>query len=149
MSRHVSTGIDRPAGEVYAFAADPRNLPRWAAGLAGSTVEADGDHWVTESTLGRVRIGFAPRNDFGVLDHDVTLPTGETVHNPLRVLADGDGSEVVFTLRRRPGMSDEDFERDAEAVVADLGTLKAVLEGDQPSRGQHEVTEDHLEPGAT
>jgi hypothetical protein len=62
-------------------------------------------------------------------DHDVTLPSGETVHNPMRVVADGRGCEVVFTLRRRPGMSDEDFVRDADAVSADLTTLKGVLEG--------------------
>jgi hypothetical protein len=78
--------------------------------------------------MGRVVVDFTPRNDFGVLDHDVTLPSGETVHNPMRVLADGPGCEVVFTLRRRPGMSDEDLHRDAEAVTADLTALKRLME---------------------
>ena len=78
-SQHISIGIDRPAGEVYDFAADPLNLPTWAAGLAGSRVEPDGELWFTESPLGRVTMTFAPRNEFGVLDHDVTLPSGETV----------------------------------------------------------------------
>jgi hypothetical protein len=32
--QHVSAFIDRRPAEVYAFASDPRNLPRWAAGLA-------------------------------------------------------------------------------------------------------------------
>jgi hypothetical protein len=32
------------------------------------------------------------------------------------VIPDGDGCEVVFTLRRPPGMSDEDFARDAGLV---------------------------------
>ena len=41
----------------------------------------------------------------------------------------GTGSEVVFHLRRSPGMTDEEWERDTAAVVADLGRLKAVLEG--------------------
>jgi hypothetical protein len=65
----------------------------------------------------------------GVLDHDVTLPSGEIIHNPVRVITDGPGCEVVFTLRRLPGMSEEDFERDADAVAADLTKLKRVLEG--------------------
>jgi hypothetical protein len=73
-------------------------------------------------------VTFAPRNEFGVLDHDVTLPSGETFYNPMRVTVDGTGCEVVFTLRRQPDMSDEDFERDAGAVLADLITLKGVLE---------------------
>ena len=78
--------------------------------------------------MGRVVVAFAPRNEFGVLDHDVTLPSGETVYNPMRVTVDGAGCEVVFTVRRRPGVSDEDLERDAAAVSADLSTLKRVLE---------------------
>lgn len=127
-SRHISIGIDRQLGEVYDFAADPHNLPTWAAGLAGATVEYDGQRWVTASPMGRVTFTFAPRNDFGVLDHHVTLPTGETVYNPLRVIGDGDACEVVFTLRQRPDMTDEDFERDAAAVSKDLATLKSLLE---------------------
>ncbi|HET6699909.1 MAG TPA: SRPBCC family protein [Nocardioidaceae bacterium] len=123
--------IDRPAAVVYDVAADPQNLPRWAAGLAGSTVEPEGDHWVTDSPMGRVRFRFAPRNDAGVLDHDVTLPTGETVHNPLRVHDGPSGDcEVVFTLRGRPGMGADELARDAEAVARDLGALKALVEGD-------------------
>ena len=127
-SRHISISIDQPAADVYDFVADPLNLPRWAAGLAGSTVEPDGDRWFTESPLGRVTFTFAPPNDFGVADHDVTLPSGEIVHNPLRVMSDDDECEVVFTLRQREGMTDEEFEQDAEAVFSDLQTLKSVLE---------------------
>ena len=127
-SQHLSIGIDRPASQVYDFAADPLNLPKWAAGLAGSSVERNGEQWYTDSPMGRVTFTFAPPNDFGVLDHEVTLPSGEAVYNPLRVMSDGDGCEVVFTLRQRPAMTDEDFERDADAVVKDLGTLKSVVE---------------------
>ena len=79
--------------------------------------------------MGRVGFAFVPRNDLGVLDHDVTLPTGEVVHNPMRVIADGSGCEVVFTLRRRPGMSDDEFREDAAAVAADLTRLRQALEG--------------------
>ena len=129
-SQHISIGIDRPVTAVYDVAADPRNLPKWAAGLAGSKVEQDGDAWFTESPMGRVTFTFAPRNDFGVLDHDVTLPSGETVYNPLRVISDGEGCEVIFTLRQRPEMSDEEYERDADAVGRDLAALKSLVETD-------------------
>ncbi len=78
--------------------------------------------------MGPVVIAFVPSNDHGVLDHDVTLPSGETVHNPMRVIAAGGGSEVVFTLRRAPGMTDEEFTQDAATVSADLAALKRVLE---------------------
>ncbi|MFE0763734.1 SRPBCC family protein [Streptomyces smyrnaeus] len=127
-SRHLSIHIDRPLAEVYAYAADPANLPAWAQGLGGS-IEKSGGRWVADSSpMGRVVVDPAPRNEWGVLDHDVTLPSGETVYNPVRVIADGAGSEVVFTLRRRPGMSDADFERDAGMVAADLARLKELME---------------------
>lgn len=126
-TRHLSVVIDRPAAEVYDYARDYRNLPAWAAGLA-SGVRLVAGRWLADSPLGEVEIRFVPVNDLGVLDHDVVLPSGETVTNPLRVLADGAGSEVVFTLRRRPGMSDEDVEADAAAVQADLERLRSLLE---------------------
>lgn len=126
-SRHIGVRIDRPVGETYQFAADPSNLPTWAPGL-GSSVEYVDNQWIAESPMGRVAVAFAPRNDYGILDHDVTLPNGETVCNPMRVIADGAGCEVVFTLRRQEGATDEEFERDASAVSGDLATLKGVLE---------------------
>jgi hypothetical protein len=126
-SRHISTHIDRPAQEVYDYASNPANLPEWASGL-GSSVERVGGQWIVESPMGQVVVAFAARNEFGVLDHHVTLPSGETFYNPVRVTADGTGCEVVFTLRRQPGMTDDDFTRDADAVLADLITLKRVME---------------------
>ncbi len=127
-SKHLSERINRPADEVYDYASDPANLPEWAPGLGSSVEQVDG-RWFVDTPTGRVGVAFAPRNQYGVLDHDVTLPSGEIIHMPVRVITDGSGCEVVFTLRRLPGMSDEDFERDAHAVAADLTRLKRVLEG--------------------
>ncbi len=70
---------------------------------------------------------FSPRNEFGVLDHVVRLPSGDEVYNPMRVIPAGTderGCEVVFTLRRRPEVTDEEFEADAAAVAADLDSLR-------------------------
>jgi hypothetical protein len=126
-SRFISERIDRPAAEVYAYASDPANLPEWAPGLGSSVEQVDG-RWFVDTSDGRVGLALAPANDYGVLDHEVTLPTGEVVYNPMRVVADGDGSEVVFSLRRQPDMSDQDFDRDTGLVQADLTRLKRVLE---------------------
>ena len=126
-SRHVSTVIERDPQVVYDFISRPENLARWAAGLAQSDVVREGDALVADSPLGRVTIRFVPRNELGVADHDVTLPTGETVNNPLRVLRHPLGSEIVFTLRQLD-MTDAEFEGDAAQVAADLDRLKRLLE---------------------
>jgi hypothetical protein len=126
-ARPISQSIHRDWRAVYEFAAQPENLPRWAAGLGGSLEPGDGD-WYVDGPLGRVKLRFVERNAFGVLDHYVTLPSGLECYNPLRVVANGTGCEVTFTLYRLPDMSDAAFDADAAAVARDLATLKALLE---------------------
>jgi pimeloyl-ACP methyl ester carboxylesterase len=133
--QHIGVYIARPPAEVYEFASDPRNLPRWAAGLARSEVRQDGDAWVADAPFGTVRVKFAERNAFGVMDHVVTLESGVTIHNPMRVVPRGEGSELVFTLIRQPGMSNEQFARDQTAMQRDLHVLKALLER-EPGAGR-------------
>jgi hypothetical protein len=120
-SAHVAVSIDRTAEDVYAFASDPRNLPRWADGLAQQDVELVDGRWVVESPMGRVTVEFIPANSFGILDHRVTLPSGESVDNPVRVIPNADGCDVVFSVRRRAGMSAEEF-------AADLATLRDLMQ---------------------
>jgi hypothetical protein len=125
--RHITASIHRSPADVYAFASNGENLPRWASGL-GASIHPEQGEWVAEGPLGRVRVRMAPPNPFGVLDQDVTLPSGETVHNPLRVVPNSSGSTVIFTLLRLPGMSAQKFEEDAAWVQKDLATLKTLME---------------------
>jgi len=96
--------------------------------LARSEVRRDGDEWVVDAPFGKVRVRFVERSSLGVLDHDVKLESGVTVHNALRVVPNGEGSEFVFTLIRQPGMSDGQLAKDKAAVENDLKTLKDLLE---------------------
>jgi hypothetical protein len=125
--RHVSVSIDCPSERVYEFVSNPENVPKWAAGLGGSIRRVNGD-WIATSPMGEVKIKFADENTFGVLDHVVTLPSGERVNNPMRVVPNENGSEVMFTLFRRPAMTEQMFAEDAAAVTRDLETLKRLLE---------------------
>jgi hypothetical protein len=126
-SRTVSQLVLRPADEVYAFASDPDNLPAWAAGLVNGTVTSDGDALVLESPMGRISVRFVPHNEFGVLDHDVTLPSGATTNNPFRVIPHPNGAELLFTVRQ-VDLTDDEFERDIQAVAADLARLALILD---------------------
>jgi hypothetical protein len=123
----VSVSCTAPADVVYAFASNPQNLPRWAAGLCKSVAQFDG-RWIVESPMGTLDFEFTPANRFGVLDHRVVLESGETFDNPMRVIANGEGSEILFTLFRQPAMSAADFERDSGLVRADLETLARAVE---------------------
>jgi hypothetical protein len=126
-SRTLSVSIDRPWQEVYAYAADPRNMHHWAAGL-GTDFAPDGDGWAFHDPGGnRIRLTFTPSNIYGVLDHDVFTPAG-VVHSAMRVLPNGDGAEVTFLLLQLPGMTDSEFARDVATVQQDLETLRGILE---------------------
>jgi hypothetical protein len=125
-TRHVSRVIARPWREVHAYSADPQNLVHWASGLATATVTPAGDgSWHASSPFGEVVVRFVAPNDLGVVDHTVRMPDGAEVLNPMRVLPHDDGAEVVFTVRRRPGMTDDDVAADATVVATDLETLRA------------------------
>lgn len=125
--RHISVSVNRPPGEVYAFAANPENLPKWATGLGGSIRNVHGE-WIADAPMGKVKIKFAEKNAFGILDHEVVLESGATIYNPMRVVANGKGSEIFFTLIRQPDMTDAQFAQDARWVEKDLNILKGLLE---------------------
>jgi hypothetical protein len=103
-ARTVSVSIARPPSEVYAFVSDEANLSRWAAGLDRSRP-----------------VAFVPRNPHGVVDHRVTLEDATVVYVPMRVVENGEGSEVLFTLFGAP-------DDDVAAVLRDLDSLKRLLE---------------------
>ncbi|KHK96104.1 polyketide cyclase [Microbacterium mangrovi] len=128
-SRHLSTVIRRDPAEVAAYFGNPENLPEWAAGLTDTAVRHDGDDLVIPTPMGDWRMRFAAPNDLGVLDHWVTDHTGQVTYNPVRVIAHPDGAELIFTLRQL-NLTDEQYEKDAAAVTADLERLRTVLERD-------------------
>jgi hypothetical protein len=125
--RTITVSIDRNWREVYDFASIPQNFQRWAAGL-GRRFEGSGEEWTAEDPYGRpIRIRFSRPNEFGVLDHIVSVEGRET-RNALRVVPNGTGAEIMFTLLKAPDMSEEVFVVDAAAVERDLHALKSLLE---------------------
>ncbi len=128
-ARHIGISIDRPVEEVYAFLAEPENFPQWAEGLGHSFVHVEGMTWRAETPMGSMRILFSEPNRHGVLDHAVIPEHGPAMHNPMRVVANGDGAEVIFTLFQRDRMSDDEMAADAGMIMRDLAALKALLEG--------------------
>lgn len=129
-ARTFGVTIQRCPHQVYDFLADPRNLPQWASGLGGNIRENPGREggWLADTPAGTITIHFSPLNDFGVLDHVVTLTSGESLLVPMRVLVNGGGSEVVVTLFRQAGMDDARYQADIDWVRRDLTSLKHRLE---------------------
>jgi hypothetical protein len=126
-SRNLSISINKNVEDVYNFVSVPENFPRWASGLGKSLKKVNGE-WIAETPEGPVKIRFSERNEFGVLDHWVSLESGLQIYIPMRAIANGSGCELIFTLFRLQGMSEDKFAADAEWVMRDLISLKSLLE---------------------
>jgi hypothetical protein len=58
----------------------------------------------------------------------VTPKPGAEILNPMRVIPNGQGSEVIFTLIQTPDVTDQKLLEDAALVERDLHVLKEILE---------------------
>jgi hypothetical protein len=125
--RTLSVSINRSAAVAYEFLSVPENFPRWASGL-GASLRRAGDDWIVETPEGPATVCFFERNSYGVLDHSIRPPVGPSIYVPLRVVPRGEHCDLVLTLFRQLGMSDEKFAADAEWVMRDLNAAKRLLE---------------------
>jgi hypothetical protein len=125
----VSISLARPWRDVYESVWRPQDFPRWASGLSRSILKEDvAGWWKAEGAEGPVKIRFSEHNSFGVMDHVVDLGNGSQVYVPMRIVANGEDAEVLFTLFRQEAMSDEKFASDAVWVRRDLQALKSLIE---------------------
>lgn len=126
-SHTLSISIHHNCRAAYEFLCQPQNFPKWASGLCQSIKQVDGE-WIAETPQGPLTVRFTTPNDFGVLDHYVIPASGVEIYVPMRVIANGTGCELVFTLFRPPEMSDAKFAEDIAWVERDLTAVKALLE---------------------
>ncbi len=126
-SKTLSISIQSTPAKVYEFVSNAENLPVWATTFVRSIRQVKGE-WVIETAQGPAKIRIAPKNESGILDHTIQTAAGDEVFVPMRVVPNGDGSEVLFTLFHMPGMTDEAFAADATMVEQDLQTLKKLME---------------------
>src|SRR4051812_27172619 len=123
----VHTSILAPPESVIAFLRDLENWKTWAPWIHSVARSSDRD-WTLETEAGRMKVRFVEPNSLGVLDHEVSLASGMTVFNSMRVLPNGSGSELVMVVFQSPGVAVDEFDRDVQAVTADLARLKPAAE---------------------
>jgi hypothetical protein len=126
-TKQLSISIRVNAKEAYKRLWRPESFPKWASGLAGS-LEKTRSEWIAQTPEGPAKVRFSERNALGVLDHWVYPPGGGEIYIPLRIIANGDGCELILTLFRQPGMSAAKFAADARWVARDLAAAKKLLE---------------------
>ena len=128
-STSLTVSINCDPRTVYEFVSNLENLPKWAS-KAFQSIKQVNSEWFAETPQGSVKVKLAQRNDFGVLDHYVSISSLEVdVYVPMRVVKNGtNGSEVIFTLLYSSNMSEEKFAQDMKMVEQDLKNLKNIME---------------------
>ena len=130
--RHlVSLTIERPVADVYAFLAEPMNFPMWAAVEPGTYRQVGPSEWAAVTEFGPRLVRFCPRNEFGVLDHAWYREGDEPLMMPMRVIANGTGTDLTFLFFRRPHMTDQEFASTTEWITVDFLVLKGLLEAER------------------
>lgn len=127
-SHTFSIPIACPADRVYRFLVDPRNYPRWSAMEESGYHQLNSGDWAGNTAFGFRHVRFTAPNTFGVLDHAVFVPGEEILFSPMRVVANGEGSELIFTFFQRVETSHEQFDSTLEWIRVDLLALASVLE---------------------
>lgn len=128
-TKTLTISIDAPLEQVVTDLADPATHPEWAnsffAGAAKRT--GDGEVLVTVPMMGgpvRFKIDSDARQ--GVLDLFLA-PEGAAFGAPLpvRLIRNGSGLDVLWTLTRFPGTPDEVWENGLASMEEELRALKA------------------------
>ncbi len=128
MNAHTQTiTIAAPPKAVFDFVANPENLPKWAVVFCRG-LRREGSRWIVTTPEGHMAIRYESDAKSGMIDMYVTVSPGVDSPAFSRVLANGDGSEYVFTFFQPPGLSDEDFRSQTEALKKELGVLRRLLE---------------------
>jgi carbon monoxide dehydrogenase subunit G len=112
---------------VIAFLSDMEKWKTWAPWIR-SVERVSKERWSLDTTDGAMTVRFVESNSLGVLDHEVSLESGMTVRNAMRVVPNGSGSELEMMVIQLPEMSAEQFERDVQLVTDDFARLKTAAE---------------------
>jgi len=125
----VAVTIDAPLETVSADLADPSSHLEWATEFFSGTAEDKGDGtWLMNVPRmgGSASLRIGGDTTQGVIDMYLApegAPFGPPL--PIRVIPNGDGSDVLFTLARFPGQSDQDWTEGLQSMKRELQSLKA------------------------
>jgi uncharacterized protein YndB with AHSA1/START domain len=122
-----SITIEATPSAVFDYVADPRTLPAWAPAFA-QTVRPEGSHWVVND---EALIDVIVSRSHGTVDIVSAADPRRGVFT--RVLANGDGSEYLFTQFFPDGTPEEAVARQVEVVENELGRVRDAVSAIRPN----------------
>jgi hypothetical protein len=133
----LTVTIDAPLAQVAADLADPATHPEWATEFySGPVRPAEGGEFTAPVPMmgGEVRHRIDADISRGILDLYFAppgAPYGPPI--PVRLVPNGDGTDVLWTLARFPGVSDQAWQQGLAAMARELQALKRRHEPQAPT----------------
>jgi hypothetical protein len=127
-TRTIAVTIDAPLAQVAADLADPTTHPSWATEFyAGPVRPAAGGEFTASVPMmgGEIHHRIDADTSRGILDLYFALqgaPYGPPI--PVRLVPNGDGVDVLWTLARFPGVSEQAWEQGLASMGRELQALK-------------------------
>ncbi len=125
-----SIGIVRPAASVFAFVAEPSNLPKWTH--AFKSADAHSAELVTPNGAVPIALQTIANESLGTIDWKMTFPDGTEGLAYSRVTPDGlEGAVYSFVLMAPPvplEMLEGALSAQMQILAGELVELKCLLE---------------------
>jgi hypothetical protein len=126
-----SIGIAKPAAAVFAFVAEPSNLPKWTH--AFKSADSTSAELVTPSGAVPISLETITHEGHVTIDWKMTFPDGNVGMGYSRVTPDGtDAAVYSFVLMAPPvplEMLEGALSAQMEILAGELSALKGMLEG--------------------
>lgn len=121
-----SINLDGRTADIFAFLANPENLPRWAVGFCHA-IRRDGEtRWIVETGACEIPVRYVTNAECGTIDFHMEPTPGAEFVAYSRLLSNGEGAEYVFTQFQGPGVSDEVFDHQVMALKEELRVLQSI-----------------------
>jgi len=120
-SRTITMSVSRKTGDVFDAILD--SPPK----MMSDAKQNDDDSWSFSTSRGYANLKFKHNKTFGILDH-LYVDDETSWEVPMRVVSNGDDSEVIITIVKPPGLTDEQFDERTKELEIAFGNLKKILE---------------------
>jgi len=120
-SRTISITVKRKTGDAF------DSILQLPSKIMPDAKITDDGWWSFNGPHGLSRLKFHENKTFGILDHQYV--DEESAWNvPMRVVSNGDFSEVMITLNKPDEITDEQFDQRIHEISEMVHTMKNILE---------------------
>ena len=120
-SRTITISVSRKTGDVFdAILASPPKM------MTDAKQNDDGS-WSFSTPRGNANLKFMENKTFGILDH-LYVDDESSWAVPMRVVSNGDDSEVIITIVKPDVLTDEQFDERMKELELLFENLKKIIE---------------------